>query len=197
MSPRSFSRLRFARRLRPDCASVLDEQEREVVMPDAGMNPRLTAVLSRLCERLGPLFKTQAVKLPYLVDVVAGSVLGHAIADGTYQTWEHGVVAKEVYRFIQRAGAARAPGRARGAGQEPGRLHPSDARSVPSALEALGLPCPQRRRLAGQTLRVSLHLPDARDRPVDRSHRRGAGGADPSGCGDPQSRPRPPEGSHP
>lgn len=70
-------------------------------MPDTGMNPRLTAVLARLCERLGPLFKTQAVKLPYLVDVVAGSVLGHTIADGTYQTWEHGVVAKEVYRFIE------------------------------------------------------------------------------------------------
>lgn len=70
-------------------------------MPHAGMNPRMTAVLARLCERLGPLFKTQAVKLPYLVDVVAKSVLGHTIANGTYQTWEHGVVAREVYRFIE------------------------------------------------------------------------------------------------
>ncbi len=65
------------------------------------MNRRLTAVLARLCERLGPLFKTQAVKLPYLVDVVAKNVLGHPIANATYQTWEHGVVAREVYRFIE------------------------------------------------------------------------------------------------
>lgn len=70
-------------------------------MPDTGMNPRLTAVLARLCERLGPLFKTQAVKLPYLVDVVANNVLGQPISNATYQTWEHGVVAKEVYRFIE------------------------------------------------------------------------------------------------
>ena len=65
------------------------------------MNPRLRAVLARLCERLGPMFKTQAVKLPYLVDVISNHALGHTIADGTYQTWEHGVVAKEVYRFIE------------------------------------------------------------------------------------------------
>jgi uncharacterized phage-associated protein len=68
---------------------------------DSGMNPKLTAVLARLCERLGPLFSTQAVKLPYLVDVVAAQVLGQPIARGTYQTWEHGVVAKEVFRFIK------------------------------------------------------------------------------------------------
>ncbi|HVR95690.1 MAG TPA: Panacea domain-containing protein [Thermoanaerobaculia bacterium] len=65
------------------------------------MNPRLTAVLARLCERLGLIFSTQAVKLPYLVDVVALQVLGQPIANGTYQTWEHGVVAKEVFRFIK------------------------------------------------------------------------------------------------
>ncbi|HKI05770.1 MAG TPA: Panacea domain-containing protein [Thermoanaerobaculia bacterium] len=74
-------------------------------MPDfaaaSGMNPKLTAVLARLCERLGPLFATQAVKLPYLVDVIAKQVLGQPIANGTYQTWEHGVVAKEVFRFIK------------------------------------------------------------------------------------------------
>lgn len=66
-----------------------------------GMSPKLSAVLARLCERLGPLFSTQAVKLPYLVDVVAKHLLGYAIADGTYQTWEHGVVTKEVFRFIK------------------------------------------------------------------------------------------------
>jgi uncharacterized phage-associated protein len=65
------------------------------------MNPKLTAVLARLCERLGPLFTTQAVKLPYLVDVVARQILGQPIANGTYQTWEHGVVAKEVFASIK------------------------------------------------------------------------------------------------
>jgi len=68
---------------------------------EGGMDPKLTAVLARLCERLGPLFSTQAVKLPYLVDVMANHVLGQPIANGTYQTWEHGVVAKEVLRFIK------------------------------------------------------------------------------------------------
>jgi uncharacterized phage-associated protein len=66
-----------------------------------GMNPKLVAVLAHLCKRLGPLFSTQAVKLPYLVDVVASQVLGQPIANGTYQTWEHGVVTKEVFRFIK------------------------------------------------------------------------------------------------
>ncbi len=65
------------------------------------MTPRLRAVLARLCEKLGPIYKTQAVKLPYLVDVVANNVLGHQVACGTYETWEHGVVAREVYRFIR------------------------------------------------------------------------------------------------
>ena len=65
------------------------------------MNPKLSAVLARLCERLGPLFSTQAVKLPYLVDVLANQMLGAPIANGTYQTWEHGVVTKEVFRFIK------------------------------------------------------------------------------------------------
>lgn len=64
------------------------------------MTPHLRAVLARLCERLGPIYKTQAVKLPYLVDVIASNVLGHEIARGTYETWEHGVVTREVFRFI-------------------------------------------------------------------------------------------------
>jgi uncharacterized phage-associated protein len=64
-------------------------------------NLKLTAVLARLCERLGSIFSTQAVKLPYLVDVVARQVLGQPIANATYQTWEHGVVAREVFRFIK------------------------------------------------------------------------------------------------
>lgn len=69
------------------------------------LNPQLRAVLARLCERLGPMYTTQAVKLPYLVDVVAKSILGHTIANATYQAWEHGVVAREVFRFIKHESA--------------------------------------------------------------------------------------------
>jgi uncharacterized phage-associated protein len=67
------------------------------------LSPELGAVLARLCQRLDPLFSTQAVKLPYLVDVVASQILGEPIANGTYQTWEHGVVTREVFRFIRHA----------------------------------------------------------------------------------------------
>jgi uncharacterized phage-associated protein len=68
---------------------------------EASLDPKLEAVLAELCRRLGrPLFKTQAVKLPYLVDVVATHVLGKPITEGTHETWEHGVVTREVYRFI-------------------------------------------------------------------------------------------------
>jgi len=68
---------------------------------DPKLEPKLEAVLARLCEKRGPLFKTQAVKLPYLVDVVATHVLGHPITEGSHQTWEHGVVTKEVFAFIK------------------------------------------------------------------------------------------------
>ena len=67
----------------------------------ARLSPKLAAVLARLCERLGPLYTTQAVKLPYLVDVVANHVLGRPIAGGTYETWEHGVVTREIFRFVK------------------------------------------------------------------------------------------------
>ena len=46
----------------------------QISLPD-----KLKAVLARLCEQLGPITRTKAVKLPYLVDVVANQVLGHAI----------------------------------------------------------------------------------------------------------------------
>lgn len=64
------------------------------------MGPKLEAVLARLCEQLGPLTKTRAVKLPYLVDVVAQHVLGRPVANGLYQTWDHGVVTREIYAFM-------------------------------------------------------------------------------------------------
>ena len=62
--------------------------------------PKLEAVLARLCERLGPLTKTKAVKLPYLVDVVTRHALGRRITEGTHQTWDYGVVTREAYRFF-------------------------------------------------------------------------------------------------
>jgi hypothetical protein len=69
--------------------------------PENALSPAMRAVLARLCERLGSLFLTQAVKLPYLVDVLAAQLLGRPIAGGTYETWEHGVVAREVFRFFR------------------------------------------------------------------------------------------------
>ncbi len=68
---------------------------------DPQLDPKLEAVLARLCERHGPLFKTQAVKLPYLVDVVATHVIGKPITEGSHETREHGVVTKEVFRFMK------------------------------------------------------------------------------------------------
>lgn len=66
----------------------------------SGLDPKTRAVLARLCERLGSLYSTQAVKLPYLVDVVANRVLGRRITAGHHETWKWGVVTKEVYRFL-------------------------------------------------------------------------------------------------
>jgi len=73
--------------------------------PDSStLAPKLGAVLARLCERLGALTKTRAVKLPYLVDVVAQHLLGRRITEATYQTWEKGVVAVEVWHFAKTQG---------------------------------------------------------------------------------------------
>jgi hypothetical protein len=64
------------------------------------LNPKLEAVLARLCERLGSLCKTQAVKLPYLVDVVASQAIGKTITGARHETWKNGVVTKEAYVFM-------------------------------------------------------------------------------------------------
>ena len=61
--------------------------------------PKLEAVLVRLV-KTGKLNKTQAVKLPYLVDVVAQRVLGRPITEGHHQAWEHGVVTAEAWRYL-------------------------------------------------------------------------------------------------
>lgn len=69
----------------------------ETILP-----PKLEAVLAALCLRLGPLTTTKAVKLPYLVDVLATNILGRALTEGTHQTWDYGVVTREVYQAMKR-----------------------------------------------------------------------------------------------
>jgi uncharacterized phage-associated protein len=68
------------------------------------LNPKLEAVLARVCQKLGAITTTRAVKLPYLVDVVAKHVLGHPVTGGTHQTWDYGVVTREVWSYIQHGG---------------------------------------------------------------------------------------------
>jgi hypothetical protein len=64
--------------------------------------PKLEAVLVRLCKKApAPLNITKAVKLPYLVDVLACRVLGRAITEGHHETWEHGVVTSEVWHYLR------------------------------------------------------------------------------------------------
>ena len=64
---------------------------------------KLEAVLIRLGVKAAPLNVTQAVKLPYLVDVVAMHVLGHRITEGTHQAWDYGVVTKEAWHFLNKS----------------------------------------------------------------------------------------------
>jgi len=63
--------------------------------------PKLEAVLVRLCKQApAPLNITKAVKLPYLVDVLACRVLGREITEGHHETWEHGVVTSEAWHYL-------------------------------------------------------------------------------------------------
>lgn len=63
--------------------------------------PRLEAVMVRLC-RGAKLNKTQAVKLPYLVDVLATHHLGRPITEGRHEAWDYGVVTKQAWRHLDR-----------------------------------------------------------------------------------------------
>jgi len=64
--------------------------------------PKLEAVLVRLCKKApAPLNITKAVKLPYLVDVLACQVLGREITEGHHETWEHGVVTSEAWHYLR------------------------------------------------------------------------------------------------
>lgn len=64
-------------------------------------NPKAEAVLAALCDHLGAVMKTQAVKFPYLVDVVATRVLGAPITDARYGTWKHGVVCEPLFAMLE------------------------------------------------------------------------------------------------
>src|SRR5947209_83288 len=66
--------------------------------------PKLQAVLLRLAAGAEHLNMTRAVKLPYLVDVVATRVLGRRITEGTHQAWEKGVVTSEVWHYLDKQG---------------------------------------------------------------------------------------------
>jgi hypothetical protein len=65
------------------------------------LDTKLSAVLARLVERRGALAKTQAAKLPYLVDVIAKHVLGRRITAASHENWQYGVVAAEVWHFAK------------------------------------------------------------------------------------------------
>lgn len=64
--------------------------------------PKLEAVLTQL-GREADLSVTQAVKLPYIVDVVASHVLGEKITEGTHQAWKHGVVTSQAWKVLTEA----------------------------------------------------------------------------------------------
>lgn len=66
--------------------------------------PRLEAVMVRLCRGVR-LNKTQAVKLPYLVDVVAMHHLGKPITEGRHEAWDYGVVTREAWRHLDQCEA--------------------------------------------------------------------------------------------
>jgi uncharacterized phage-associated protein len=61
--------------------------------------PKLEAVLIRL-GKAASLNVTQAVKLPYIVDVVAKHVLGEPITEGHHEAWDKGVVTSEVWHHL-------------------------------------------------------------------------------------------------
>lgn len=74
---------------------------RERASTDERLPPKLEAVLGRLCTRAPkPLSITQAVKMPYLVNVLAHRVLGHVVTEGHHEAWDHGVVTAEAWRFL-------------------------------------------------------------------------------------------------
>jgi uncharacterized phage-associated protein len=72
--------------------------------PAPKLPPKLKAVLVRLVSSTR-LSVTQAVKLPYLVDVIAMRHLGRRITEASHEAWNYGVVAAEAWRHLDRCGA--------------------------------------------------------------------------------------------
>ncbi|MGH7341936.1 MAG: Panacea domain-containing protein [Candidatus Rokuibacteriota bacterium] len=64
--------------------------------------PKLEAVLIRL-GKAANLNVTQAVKLPYIVDVIAIHVLGEPITEGHHEAWDKGVVTSEVWHHLTKS----------------------------------------------------------------------------------------------
>lgn len=74
---------------------------RESARTEQRLPPKLEAVLWRLCSQAPrPLTITQAVKMPYLVDVLAQHVLGRVLTEGHHEAWEHGVVTSEAWHYL-------------------------------------------------------------------------------------------------
>lgn len=74
---------------------------------------RAEAVLARICSRVGSVGKTQAVKLPYLADVISKNMFGRLITQGRHETWKHGVVCRPLYELLTHESEARSPFRVR------------------------------------------------------------------------------------
>lgn len=71
--------------------------------PPKPLPPKLQAVLVRLAKAASSLNITHAVKLPYLVDVIANRVLGKPITEGHHEAWTHGVVTSEAWHYLTHA----------------------------------------------------------------------------------------------
>jgi uncharacterized phage-associated protein len=76
---------------------------------------------------------TQAVKLPYLVDVVASHLMGEPFTGGTHETWKFGVVTGEVWAYFRQGGHGGDPFIVKDSNQYPGgrRIYIRDNPSCP------------------------------------------------------------------
>jgi uncharacterized phage-associated protein len=70
--------------------------------------PKLEAVLVAIAKDHG-LNVTQAVKIPYLVDVVARRVLGRPITEGVHETWQLGVVTRQAWHHLDKSAQGKSP----------------------------------------------------------------------------------------
>lgn len=110
---------------------------------------KLEAVLGEICASLGTVTITKALKLPYLVEVVAEHVLGRRITEATFEAWDYGVVTREVWDLAREGGGDRFKvgehfysegGRtvALAAGAEPPELEPDELAVVGYVVEQFG-----------------------------------------------------------